>query len=357
MFNRRSVRILIYLLILPIFLGTGFAGGVLVDHFVITPAVVSANTTSQSNSLDLVNQAYQIIQQNYVDRSAVQQIPLEYGAISGMVNALGDTGHSTFLSPHMVNQLQQDQKGRLKGIGIEIAMQSGHLVIVSPIDGTVVARNIDVGQSVAAALQAPNVFSVAQDLTRMQVYVAVDESDTGNIRVGAPVTFQVDAFPTALFHGRVTAIRLNPTTVQNVVTYSVVVNFDNPEEKLLPGETAYVTIPTGHAADAVLIPNPALTFKPSMPTKELQQLYKEHKISHEASTTHLGGWQVVWKVGPDKQSLIPLAVQCGITDYSNTEMTQGDLHEGDALVTTQQTQGTSRTATPPGFGGPRRGPR
>jgi HlyD family secretion protein len=233
-----------------------------------------------------------------------------------------------------------------------------YTTILSPIDGTVVARNIDVGQSVAAALQAPNVFSVAQDLTRMQVYVAVDESDTGNIRVATPVSFQVDAFPNVLFHGRVTAIRLNPTTVQNVVTYSVVVNFENPDEKLLPGETAYVTIPTGHAADALLIPNPALTFKPSMSTKDLQLLFKEHKISHEAATTHLGGWQVVWKLGPDNQSLIPVAVQCGITDYSNTQMVKGDLRDGDVLVTSQQTQGNvGGSTTPPGFGGPRRGPR
>jgi HlyD family secretion protein len=236
-----------------------------------------------------------------------------------------------------------------------------YTTIVSPIDGTVVARNIDVGQSVAAALQAPNVFSVAQDLTRMQVYVAVDESDTGNIRVGTPVTFQVDAFPTELFNGRVTAVRLNPTTIQNVVTYNVVVHFENPQEKLLPGETAYVTIPTGHARDATLLPNPALTFKPNLPQKDLQQLYKQHNISREASTTHLGSWQVVWKLGPDKQTLIPLAVQCGITDYNNTQLVQGELREGDVLVTAQPTQGASRGATPPGFGGPGgggpRGPR
>ncbi len=237
-----------------------------------------------------------------------------------------------------------------------VATQLKYTTIVSPIDGTVVARNIDVGQSVAAALQAPNVFSVAQDLTRMQVYAAVDESDTGNIRVGTPVTFQVDAFPTDVSHGRVTAIRLNPTTVQNVVTYNVVIDFDNPEEKLLPGETAYVTIPTGHAKDAVLVPNPALAFKPALASKALQDLYKRYNISHEPSTTHLGSWQVVWKLGPDKQSLIPVAVQCGVTDYSNTQLVQGALHEGDALVSAQQIPGASRTTPPPGFGGPR-GPR
>ena len=178
-----------------------------------------------------------------------------------------------------------------------------YTTITSPIDGTVVARNIDVGQSVAAALQAPNVFTVAQDLTRMQVYAAVDESDTGNIKVGAPVSFAVDAFPAELFHGRVSTVRLNPTTVQNVVTYNTVIDFSNPDEKLLPGETAYVTIPTGHAQSAILIPNPALTFKPDIPRAQLVQLYQQYNISREASTTHLGGWQVVWKLGPDQEAV------------------------------------------------------
>jgi len=225
-----------------------------------------------------------------------------------------------------------------------------YTTLVSPIDGTVVARNIDVGQSVAATLQAPNTFTVAQDLTRMQVYAATDESDTGNIHVGAPVTFQVDAFPTDQFQGRVSAVRLNPTTVQNVVTYNTVMDFSNPDEKLLPGETAYVTIPTGHAANALLIPNPALTFKPNIQKPQLQQLYKQYNISRDASTTHLGGWQVVWKMGPDK-NLIPVAVQCGITDYSNTQLVQGDLHEGDVLVIAEQAQGAAGTTRPPGFGG------
>jgi len=227
-----------------------------------------------------------------------------------------------------------------------------YTTILAPIDGTVVARNIDVGQSVAATLQAPNVFTVAQDLTRMQVYAATDESDTGNIRVGAPVTFAVDAFPNELFHGRVSAIRLNPTTIQNVVTYNTVIDFSNPDEKLLPGETAYVTIPTGHVSDAILIPNPALTFKPNLPRPQLQELYRAHNISREASTTHLGGWQIVWKLGPNKE-LTPIAVQCGITDYNNTQWVQGDIHEGDVLVIAQPTQpAVTGGQRPPGFGGP-----
>jgi HlyD family secretion protein len=233
-----------------------------------------------------------------------------------------------------------------------------YTTIISPIDGTVVARNIDVGQSVAATLQAPNVFTVAQDLTRMQVYAATDESDTGNIKVGAPVTFAVDAFPTDQFTGRVSTVRLNPTTVQNVVTYNTVIDFSNPDEKLLPGETAYVTIPTGHAKDTLEIPNPALTFKPPIPAKDIQALYKQYNISRAASTTHLGGWQVVWKLDDQKQ-MIPVAIQIGITDYNNTQLLSGPVNEGDTLVIAATTPGQTSTGgqRPPGFGGNGPGPR
>ena len=141
MINRRVVSILIYLLFLPILLGVGFTGGVVVDHFLIAPTIASAKTQSQSqtqtNGLDLVNQAYQIIQKNYVDQSAVQQTQLEYGAISGMVDALGDTGHSRFLTPQMVQAENNFTQGTFEGIGAEVMMNNnGQVVVVSPIDGS-----------------------------------------------------------------------------------------------------------------------------------------------------------------------------------------------------------------------------
>jgi HlyD family secretion protein len=118
-----------------------------------------------------------------------------------------------------------------------------YTVIRSPIDGTVVARNVDVGQTVAASLQAPTIFTIAQDLSKMWVYAKTDESDVGNIKVGKPVTFKVDAFPKDTFHGVVSQVRMNATTVQSVVTYDTIIEFANPELKLFPGMTAYVTIP------------------------------------------------------------------------------------------------------------------
>jgi HlyD family secretion protein len=212
-----------------------------------------------------------------------------------------------------------------------------YTTIVAPIDGTVVSRSIDPGQSVAAAMSAPNLFSIAQDLTRMLVYAATDESDTGSIHIGANVSFQVDAFPNEQFHGRVVEIRLNPTTVQNVVTYSTVIDFSNPDQKLLPGETAYVTIPTGFASNTLEMPNAALTFKPTLSRDQQNALFKQYNISREASTTHIGGWQTVWKLSPTDNSLIPVAIQAGITDNANTQVIQGSVNEGDEFVTSLQT--------------------
>ncbi len=135
--NRRVVRFLLYILILPVILGVGFSGGVIVDHFLIAPTIVSARTSTQTNSLDLINQAYQIIQKYYVDRSAVQQTQLEYGAISGMVDALGDTGHSRFLTPQMVKSENDFTNGSFEGIGAEVTQNSnGQTVIVTPFDGS-----------------------------------------------------------------------------------------------------------------------------------------------------------------------------------------------------------------------------
>ena len=139
-----------------------------------------------------------------------------------------------------------------------------YTVIRSPIDGTVVARNVDVGQTVAASLQAPTIFTIAQDLTKMWVYAKTDESDVGNIKMGKPVSFKVDAFPKDTFHGVVSQVRMNATTVQSVVTYDTIIEFANPELKLFPGMTAYVTIPVATVKNAMKLPNTALRYKPPM---------------------------------------------------------------------------------------------
>ena len=203
-----------------------------------------------------------------------------------------------------------------------------HTVIRSPIDGIVVARNVDVGQTVAASLQAPTIFTIAQDLTKMQVYAKVDESDVGRIKLGQPAGFKVDAFPKDTFSGVVSQIRMNPTTVQNVVTYDAIIDFANPQLKLFPGMTAYVTVPVAVAANVVKLPNAALRFKPP---RLPGGVGAEAKPQAETA--------VVWKLVAD-HTIVPVTVALGITDHAYTEVKvvlAGDLKPGDEVVTTAVT--------------------
>jgi HlyD family secretion protein len=246
-----------------------------------------------------------------------------------------------------------------------------YTVIRSPIDGTVVARNVDVGQTVAASLQAPTIFTIAQDLTKMLVYAKTDESDVGNIKLGKPVTFKVDAFPKDTFHGRVAQVRMNATTVQNVVTYDTIIEFDNPELKLFPGMTAYVTIPVATAQNVVKLPNTALRYKPPMTTEEVLAIYKQYGIevdqkqsaaadaAAERSVPQGGGTgnlprkpkadsAVVWKLHTDN-TMEPVKVSLGITDHAYTEVSsvlKGDLKESDEVVIRSM---VAKTPTPGGI--------
>jgi len=251
-----------------------------------------------------------------------------------------------------------------------------HTTIRSPIDGTVVARSVDVGQTVAASLQAPTLFTIAQDLTRMQVDVSTDESDVGSIKIGQPVTFQVDAFPRQTFQGSVTQVRMNPTMVQNVVTYDTVVAFDNPELKLFPGMTAYVTVPVADAMNVIKVTNASLRFKPDMTADAMQALYQKYGIdlgTGGKGRTQKGGaaqrarpaqtdLAVLWKVRPDK-SLEPVEVRTGITDHTYTEVAQvvkGNLQTGDQLATgaASSTSAQKPSSSAPGMGStPRMGGR
>src|SRR5205085_9641153 len=134
--------------------------------------------------------------------------------------------------------------------------------IYSPVDGVVISRNVDVGQTIAASLQSPTLFTIANDLTRMQVNANVDEADIGNISDRADVRFTVDAYPNDSFKGRISEIRLNPQTVQNVVTYSVIIGIDNPDLKLKPGMTANITVTVDQKDSVLKVPNAALRYTP-----------------------------------------------------------------------------------------------
>lgn len=230
-----------------------------------------------------------------------------------------------------------------------------YTIIRAPINGTVVARNIDIGQTVAASLQAPTLFMIALDLTKMQVYAKTDEGDVGQIRPGQKADFQVDAFPKEVFHGVVFQVRMNATSIQNVVTYDTIVNFDNPQLKLFPGMTAYVSIPVASVTDVVKIPNAALRYKPDLPSEKVQELYRRYGVTVPSAASALtaanqpgatgrersvpkpnattgSDTAVVWKLLPDK-SLLPVQVHIGLTDHTYTALTTGDLQPGDELVT------------------------
>jgi HlyD family secretion protein len=244
-----------------------------------------------------------------------------------------------------------------------------YTTIKSPIDGTVIARSVDVGQTVAASLQAPTLFTIAQDLTKMQVYVSTDESDVGSIQTGQEVKFTVDAFPKDTFKGKVSAVRLNATTVQNVVTYTTVVDFDNPEMKLFPGMTAYVTVPVAQAIDVVKVPNGALRFTPDLTQQQISDALQKAGIGSGAARTGKKGGQgtqqasgqaaqmaVVWKMNADK-SLQPVLIKLGITDHTTTEVAQvvkGSLNPQDLVITgSAASKSTSAASAAPGMGATR----
>ncbi|MGE0406810.1 MAG: efflux RND transporter periplasmic adaptor subunit [Candidatus Korobacteraceae bacterium] len=150
--------------------------------------------------------------------------------------------------------------------------------IYAPINGIVVNRAVDVGQTVAASMQAPTLFTIAQDLSQMQVYAKTDEGDVGQIRPGQRVSFTVDAFPGERFAGRVSQVRMNPTVVQNVVTYDTIVDFHNEDMKLFPGMTAYITIPVQTVRNVLSVPNGALRYTPDLQPTELRALLDQHGI-------------------------------------------------------------------------------
>jgi HlyD family secretion protein len=260
------------------------------------------------------------------------------------------------------NVTQAEAQVQQKDAAVSVAQTNlDYTVIRSPIDGTVVARNVDLGQTVAASFSAPTVFTIAKDLKTMWVYTKTDESDVGNIQIGKPVTFKVDAFPKETFQGVVKQVRMNATTVQSVVTYDTIIEFANPDLKLFPGMTAYVTIPVATVRNVLKLPNTALRYKPPMAAEEILAIYKQYGIdgseraqasadSASAAAPQTGappssGTQnqprtpkadtaVVWKLGPDNTPE-PVKVSLGITDHAYTQLSgilKGELKEGDELI-------------------------
>lgn len=280
-----------------------------------------------------------------------------------------------------------------------------HTTIASPIDGVVVSRDVNVGQTVAASLSAPTLFTIAKDLTQMQVIANIDQADIGLVENAKSVKFTVDAFTGRDFEGKIQQMRLNPQNVQNVVTYNVVIDVNNPEQKLKPGMTANLTITIDERNNVLKVPNSALRFtpqdatgrrpgagqggagdgsgqgvrqggrqqaenangaatpnssgqSPSVPNNEQQANSREGRLAPASSPVLAGQTRLVWVLGQDGKPQ-PKRVKVGLSDGASTEIVEGSLQEGELVITGQTISSASKpqsSQTPaPGFGGAQRG--
>jgi HlyD family secretion protein len=252
----------------------------------------------------------------------------------------------------------------------------GYCKITAPVDGIVIARKVDLGQTLIAAMSTPVLFTIAKDITKMNISATVSEADIGQVKEGQLVDFTVDAFPDDVFHGVVTQVRKAPTTTQNVVTYETLISVDNPEQKLFPGMTADVSILVSERKDVLKIPNTALRFTPpegtafeqlpdgkpagdaapagkdappakfagqappgSLPAADKAQQSRPAKLARNQ--------RLVYSPGSAPATLKPVVIRTGITDGVETEILEG-LSEGASVVTSAISSGSTRG----GFGGP-----
>ncbi len=233
-------------------------------------------------------------------------------AISGLDSAKADV------------QLQRANIEQAQASLSQARVNLSYTKIFSPIDGVVISRNVDVGQTVAASLQAPVLFTIAEDLRKMQVDTNVSEGDVGRLKEGMPAYFTVDAYPGKRFKGSIGQIRNAATNVQNVVTYDAVIKVDNDQLELRPGMTANVTITYAERNDALAVPNAALRFRPVDAPAEAKKSGGGHKREQADDT------RTLWVMHGDTPSAV--TVHAGLTDGLVTEILEGDAHEGDAIA-------------------------
>ncbi len=209
--------------------------------------------------------------------------------------------------------------------------------ITAPVDGIVIARKVDLGQTVNAAMSTPVLFTIAQDITRMNISASISEADIGQVKVDQPVDFTVDAFPDEIFNGKITQVRKSPTTTQNVVTYETIITVDNPEQKLFPGMTADVSILVSEKKDVLKVPNTALRFTP--PDNAAFEQAPPQKLDRSQ--------RLIYTTSANGTKLNPLIVKAGITDGTDTEIQEG-LRENTPVVTST----LAAAAKEGGFGSP-----
>jgi HlyD family secretion protein len=214
-------------------------------------------------------------------------------------------------------------------------------IITSPVNGVIIDRRVNIGQTVVSSLNAPSLFLIAQDLTKMQIWVAVNEADVARIKPGAPVTFTCDAFPGRQFEGTVGKVRLNATMTQNVVMYTVEVNTENPDNVLLPYLTANVNFTVGKQSNVLLVPNAALRWSPSSPNEMAADARSQNSIDPPAGDNPssakgaMGKQGIIWL--KDGEFVRPVEVKVGTSDGSNTAVAADNLKEGEEVVTGETT--------------------
>lgn len=280
----------------------------------------------------------------------------------------------------------QQAKSQLDSSKVDLS----YAIIKSPIDGIVISRNVNLGQTVAASFQAPVLFQIANDLSKMRLECSVDEGDIGNVKEDQKVRFTVESFPRDTFAGKVTQVRYSPEVVQNVVTYTTIVEVENPEMKLMPGMTATVTIIIGEAKNALRVPNAALRFTPSLAPEQMQEIMRSAGQAMMGGRQRTAQSEAASQVGMPQRSdgetqmaginspearagnpggarrqqasrvwiedkngkLFPVFIRPGIADDSYTEVARGDLKEGQLVITgIQSAKETEAFGPRPGSGG------
>ena len=225
-----------------------------------------------------------------------------------------DTAETNEMTARAQLRAQEAQVEQMKAALTVAETNLRYTKIISPVDGMVISRNVDVGQTVAASFQTPTLFTIARDLSKMQIDTNVDEADIGRVRVGQPVEFTVDAYPERIFKGRVTTIRNAPIIVQNVVTYDVIVTVANPELILKPGMTANVSIITATKRNVLKIPNAALRFR----------------MREKEEPRGKGKGASVWVLRDNKPKRVTITP--GISDGNYTEVVAGEIGEKDEVI-------------------------
>jgi HlyD family secretion protein len=267
------------------------------------------------------------------------------------------TSSQADLDQAMANLHQAEANVKIKQGALDKAKADlEHCTITSPIDGVVISRNVDVGQTVAASLQAPVIFQIANDLTKMQIDANVAEADVGVLEVGQDVDFTVDAFPMRTFRGKVVQVRNAPITVQNVVTYDTVIGVSNPDLKLKPGMTANVSIIIAHKDNVLQIKNAALRYRPADAAAAEAGSTSSQSGGRQGGSRPVGAMQkgasaserqiarTVYVLSGGRPK--PVQIKTGISDGVVTEVIEG-LKEGDRIVTAELASKSQATSPPP----------